>query len=146
MLETIFIILGTSLLTCFIVALYVRKTLPNILEEVAVEAGAQISEHLKETFADPNVKKAFTILGKQSGTVRASDALRNKVSSKILDGIPSIGFLLDQLGVTPTEGLQLWNDPVVGPFIQNIMKKGIGGLMSGQSKQSVGVSTFKSKF
>lgn len=127
-LETILSVIFTAFLTLVLLALYIRRTLPVILEDVAVSAGEQITEGLKTTFADPNVKKAFSVLGKQSGEVRADDALRNKVADKIMEEVPSINYILEQLDLTPIEGLKLMQDPIIGPYIQGFIQKGLKGL------------------
>lgn len=108
-----------------------KRDIPLLLEDIAVSAGEQINEGIKETFANPNVKKAFTVLGKQSGVSRASEALRNKVAEKAMEGIPSLNLVLEQFDITPLEGMQLLRDPIVGPFIQGIIKKGLGGILAG---------------
>lgn len=132
-LATILSIVGTASLTCFLLVLYVRRTLPIILTDVGLSVSEQIGDNIKQTFADPNVSKAFSILGKKSGESRANNALREKAAEKILEGIPSIGFILDQMDLTPIEGLQLLNDPLIGPTIQGFLQKGMKGLLKGQA-------------
>lgn len=125
MIQTLLSIILTSVLSLLLLALYIKRTLPNILEDVAISAGESITGHLKETFESPNLKRAMSILGKKSGEVRASDALRTKAAEGILESYPSIGFILDQLNLTPIEGLQLMNDPLIGPMIKGALEKGI---------------------
>ena len=124
MLLTLISIVVIPLITFALLSLYVRRALPRILEDVGLSVSDQINEKIQGTFAEPNVKRAFSILAKQSGAVRANDALRSKAADKLLEGVPSIGFILDQLDMTPTEGLQLLNDPLIGPVIQNFIKSG----------------------
>lgn len=120
--------LGTALLTSVILVLSFKKLLPNILEDVAVSAGEQITTLIKNELTGPQISKAMSVLGKKSGEVRANNALRSKAANKLLEGIPSINFILDQLNITPVEGLQLMNDPLIGPFIRGALQKGIAGL------------------
>lgn len=123
----------TAVLTTVLLALYLRRTVPIILGEV----GESIGEQFSEIFEKPTVKQAMSLMGKKSGESRASNALRNKAADKILDGIPSIGFILDQLDMTPTEGLQLLQDPLIGPFIKGMIQKGMQGL-AGQNNPGHG--------
>ena len=127
MLLTAVSVVATAFLTLLLLGLYVKRTLPGILEDVAVGAGESITESLKATFETPNVKKAMSILGKQSGDVRADKALRNKAADAVMDMQPVIKMVLDKIGLSPLEGLQLLNDPTFGPmiqgFIQNIGKR-----------------------
>lgn len=150
MLEAFLIVLTTSILTNVIMFVALRKLLPNVIAEVGKDLSNNFSESfnegLKETFSEPNVKKAFSILGKQSGSVRANDALRNRTAEKLLEGVPSIGFLLDQLDLTPVEGLQLLQDPLIGGFIQGFIKKGVGGLMQPSSNPGQSPTQYKSEF
>ena len=105
-------------------ALYLRRTIPVILEDV----GQDIGEQFGAIFEKPTVKQAMSVMGKKSGEVRASAALRNKAAEKIIEGYPSIGFLLEQMDMTPVEGLQLWNDPLIGPMIRGALSKGVQNL------------------
>ena len=119
----------TPLLTYALLKLYFSRTIPEILNDV----GASIGEQFGEIFEKPAVKQAMSVMGKKSGEVRASNALRNKAADKILEGVPSIGFILDQLDLTPVEGLQLMNDPLIGPFIKRAIEGGLKGLTSQQN-------------
>jgi len=95
--------------------------LPNILEDVAVGAGESITESLKKTFESPNMQRAMSILGQKSGDVRADKAVRKKAADGIMDQMPVIKMVLDKIGLSPLEGLQLMNDPTFGPMIQNFI-------------------------
>lgn len=130
-LEALILVVSTAGLTLALLVLYVRKAIPSMLNSVAMGVSEHINEGLKETFASPNVKKAFTILGKQSGAVRADGALRNRVADQLIGKYPSINMILDQLDLTPIEGLQLINDPLIGPFIKGFMEKGLKGVLGG---------------
>jgi len=109
--------------------------MPDI-DEVLSDVGVSIGEQLKEIFENPTVKKAYSILGKKGAEVKADTALRNKAADKLLEGYPSIGFILDQLDLTPVEGLQLLKDPLIGPFIQGALQKGLKGLQNPGSNSS----------
>ena len=119
--------MGIPLLTVLGLSLYLRRTLPVILTDVGMSVGEQLSE----VFEKPTVKQAMSLMGKKSGEVRADSALRNKAADKLLEGYPSIGFILDQLDLSPVEGLQLMKDPLIGPFIQGALQKGLKGLGKG---------------
>mgnify|MGYP001325558709 CR=1 FL=1 len=144
MLKTIISVVATTLLTLGLLVFYLRRTLPDI-QTILNDVGASVSGQLKEAFLDPNVKKAFSILGKQSGEVRANDALREKAADKLLEGYPAIGMILDQLDLTPIEGLQLMNDPLVGPMIRGALQKGLEGLQGGGGSAPHN-SQFRSEF
>jgi len=57
------------------------------------------------------------ILGKQSGVVRADTALKNKVADKLLDNQPVLKRVIDYFDISPMEGLQLINDPMISNLI-----------------------------
>lgn len=100
------------------------------MPQILFDVGESIGEHFSEIFEKPTVKQAMSVMGKKSGEVRADAALRNKAADKLLEGYPSIGFILDQLDLTPVEGLQLLRDPLIGPTIQGMIQKGINKLQS----------------
>jgi len=108
-------------------AFYLRRTIPLILNDV----GESIGEQLSGLVEKPAVKQAMTMMGNKSGEVRADKALRKKAADKMLDTIPSLKMVLEQLDITPIEGLQLLNDPLVGPWIRGFLDKGLTGLFSG---------------
>ena len=135
MLLTLLNVILTAFLTCIILALYIKRTLPGILEEVAIGAGESISEQLNETLSSPNMKRAMSILGQKSGESRASDALRNKAANAIVEQSPVVKFALDKIGISPLEGLQLMNDPLIGQSIQGLIGSFLKGEGAGQSPQ-----------
>lgn len=100
--------------------LYLRRSIPQLVQNVLNDVGAQISE----TFSTPAVKHAMSIMGKQSGEVRADAALRNRVAEKAVEGSPLLGKALEYFDLSPIEGLQLLNDPLLQPIIQGFLKKG----------------------
>jgi len=132
-------IILTALLTLVLLAVYVKRTLPGILEDVALGAGESITESLKSTFESPNMQRAMSILGKQSGDVRADKALKNKAANAFMDTQPVIKMVLDKIGLSPLEGLQLFNDPTFGPMIQGIIKNFGKGKGSGPHSPGQGV-------
>ncbi len=87
-----------------------------------------VGEQFTQVFQEPNVKRAFTILGKKSGESRANTALRSKAANAIIDRIPSIRMILEELDIEPIEGLELLNDPLIGPVLQGFLKIGAEGL------------------
>jgi hypothetical protein len=101
--ETIVIIIGTGFFTATLLTLYMRRTLNNILTEVGQDVGEQftaatqsIGQQLKESFTDPNVKRAMSILGKQSGEVRLNAAAERDVANALLDQYPEAKILINQ--------------------------------------------------
>lgn len=114
----------TAGLTALLLSFYFKRTIPTILNDV----GEDIGEQFSNIFEKPTVKQAMSVMGKRSGEVRASDALRNKAANKILESYPSIGFILDQLNLSPIEGVQLINDPLIGPMIKGVISKGLQNL------------------
>lgn len=131
MFQTALSLISTVLLAVLIVLLLkFKRELPDI-QQVLDDVGASISEQLGDIFAKPAVSKAMSVLGQKSGEVRANKALRNKAAEGLLARFPSAKFILDQLDITPIEGLQLMNDPIVGPMIQGALQKGLSGLSKG---------------
>ena len=111
----------TALVTLLLLAIYIKRTLPNILEEVAIGAGESITSSLQELFEKPSVKHAMSILGKQSGEIRADKALQEKAAEAFINQSPAISMALEKIGITPLEGVKLFNDPLFGPMIQNFL-------------------------
>jgi len=134
-LELILSCFFTALLTASILIFYLRRTVPDI-QGILDDVGTDVGEQIKEVFGNPAVKNWMGSMGKKSGEVRATSALRNKAADKLLEGYPSIGFILDQLDLTPVEGLQLIKDPLIGPFIQGALQKGLKGLQNPGSNPS----------
>lgn len=99
--------------------LYFRKTISELIQNVLDDT----AEQLNEIFANPTIKKAYSILGNKSGEVRHDEAVREKVADKIVQEIPSIQMFLDKFGIEPVDGLKLMNDPLLQPLIQGFMQK-----------------------
>ena len=136
MFETILSVVSTVLLgALIIIMLKFKRDMPDI-QHVLDDVGASIGEQMTEIFEKPSVSKAMSVLGKQSGEVRADKALRNKVANKILDQYPSIGFILEQLDLSPIEGVKLLNDPLVGPWIKGMISKATSGFLKKQPPQT----------
>lgn len=131
MLLTLASMVVIPVLTLVFLSLYLKRTLPNILEDVAVGAGESISESLNETLANPNVKRAMSILGKNSGDARADTALRNKAATAIVGQSPVVSMALEKIGISPLEGVKLLNDPLFGPWIKQI----IGSFVQGSEEK-----------
>jgi len=113
--------------------LRLKASIPDV-EQILVDVGGSISEQLKEIFEGAPVKRAMSVLGKQSGEVRADKALKNRVAEKALGGNVLLKKALEYLDITPMEGLELMGDPTVGPVIRNLMagfQKGGSNLLSG---------------
>jgi len=111
-------LLNACLLGALIIFLLKFKaSIPVLIQEVLNDVGGQFSE----IFEKPQVKRAMTVLGKQSGDVRASAALKNKVATKALGQNVLLKKALEYLDITPMEGLELMGDPTVGPVIRNLM-------------------------
>lgn len=117
---------------------FIRRALPELVQDVLNDVGQSIGKQFKNVFADPNVKRAMSILGKESGESRASDALKSRVADKMMNQNFVIKKALEYFDLTPLEGVQLMNDPTFGPLIQNaigsLMQKvsGGGGSSSGR--------------
>lgn len=135
---TVLIVLNTILTGGLIVLLaFFKRSIPDI-QEVLLDVGESIGEQLKGVFEKPIVKGAMSQLGKKSGEVRADAALRNRVAEKAIGSNVLLKKALEYFDVTPIEGLQLINDPMIGPFIQrfiaNLAQGGqglLGGLKTG---------------
>lgn len=104
------------------------RYLPALIQQVLNDVGGSISEQITSTFAEPNVKRAMTIIGRKGNEQRTDNNLRERVADKVLGASPLIGKVLDYFDITPLEGLQLYHDPIIGPFIQGAIESyGKGG-------------------
>lgn len=110
--------------------IYLKKSIPKLIQNVLDDVGGQITATLK----DPQVKHAMSIMGKKSGEVRADSALRERVADSVISQSPVIERVLEELDITPIEGLKLMNDPLFAPIINQVM----GKLKSGQGEGSGG--------
>ena len=128
MLLTYLSVLNTILIGVFIVILLKFKaSIPDIIQEGLNTVGDSMSKIL----AEPQVKRAMSVLGSKSGDARASKALKNRVANKALDSNIVIKKALDYFGLTALEGIELMQDPTFGPIIQGFIAKGTQGLMKG---------------
>lgn len=94
MIVTLISIVLTSLLTLGLLAWYLRRTIPIILSDV----GADIGEQFKEVFANPNVKRAFSILGTRSGDSRRESGAERALAEGLLSKVtPELRIILDQV-------------------------------------------------
>lgn len=116
----LFVGVTCSLATFGLLYLYMRKAIPNLMQDVLTDVG----EELKEIFANPTIKKAYSFMASQSHVARADNALREKVAGKIVGQSAVLGKALEYLDISPVEGLKLLNDPLLQPII--------GGLLSGK--------------
>lgn len=103
-------------------------------QQAIVDVAEQISGTLVASLNDPMTKRAMSILGKQSGVVRAEKATLDKFNEALPNMIPSLGIIGEQLGMEPLEMLQLLNDPLVGSILQGFLGGGGGGGASGNPK------------
>ena len=134
-------LVSTVLLLGMIVFLYKFKASMPDIQQVLDDVGASIGDQLSGIFEKAPVKRAMTVLGKESGTVRASAALKNKVAEKALGQNVLLKKALEYLDITPLEGLELMNDPMLGPTIRGLMAnfaKGGQGLLGGLGGGSFG--------
>ena len=128
MLTTLLIMANTALLLMLIVLLATfKRGLPDLLQGALNDVGSQLSE----IFEKPQVKRAMSVLGKQSGDARASTALKNKVAEKALGQSVIVKKALDYFGLSALEGIELMQDPTFGPIIQGFIAKGGQGLLKG---------------
>lgn len=127
-------VVSTVLLVLMIMFLYkFKRSIPDI-QQVLDDVGSSIGEQLTSIFEKPVVKASMTNLSKKSGEVRADKALRNRVAEKAIGSNVLLKKALDYFDVTPIEGLQLMNDPMIGPFIQRFianLAQGGQGLLKG---------------
>ena len=135
LLVTALSLLSTVLLLVMIMFLYkFKRDLPDI-EQVLVDVGESVGEQLAGIFKDPMVKQSMSLMGKESGRVRTSDALKNKVAEKALGQSVIVKKALDYFGLSALEGLELMQDPTFGPIIQGFIAKGGQGLLGGLGGQ-----------
>lgn len=114
--------------------LYIRRSIPNLMQNVLNDVGSQITDII----AEPNVKRAMSILGSKSGEVRADNALRTKAADAIVGQSPVIERILSEIDITPLEGLKLMNDPIFGPYIQTAIQKFTEGISGGGGSSNSG--------
>lgn len=125
---TYFSVVDTILLAVMIIFLLkFKRSIPDI-QQVLNDVGSSVSEQFVNIFEKPAVNRAMSVLGKKSGEVRTDKALVSKAANAIIEQLPAAGFVLDQLGMTPEEGIRLLRDPMIGPFIQNMLAQGSGSL------------------
>ena len=103
------------------------ETLPSLIQSVLNDVGESISEQINANFSTPSVKRAMSVLGKESGAVRTNAALQNKVADKVISENPIIARVLDYFDISPLEGLQLMNDPMFSGLIQKYAGQFLGG-------------------
>lgn len=88
-------------LTIGITWIIIRLTIPKFIRGIMEE----IAEMLENVFANPTVKKAYSILGGKSGESRRNKALENEIASGVFDKtigkykviLGAIGIDLDSL-------------------------------------------------
>jgi len=133
-LPTYLSLLIAFMLGYLIIKLYnFQRSLPDF-QQVFDEFGEGLGKTFTEGLQNPTVKRAMGVLGKKSGEVRASDALKNKVATKVMGQNILLKKALEWLDISPTEGLELMGDPMLGPVVRNLMAsfaKGGQGLLSG---------------
>ena len=132
MLLTCLSVLNTFLIGVFIVILLKFKaSIPDLLHDT-VQAGLDtVGETFSGIFEKPQVKRAMSVLGKESGNVRADKALKTKVAEKALGQSVIVKKALDYFGLSALEGIELMQDPTFGPIIQGFIAKGGQGLLKG---------------
>lgn len=117
-----------------------QRSLPDF-QQVFDDFSEGLGNVFTEGLQNPTVKRAMGVLGKKSGEVRADAALRNRVAEKAVGSNVLLKKALEYFDVTPVEGLQLMNDPLVGPFIQRFMAnlaQGGQGLLKGLGRSGFG--------
>lgn len=86
--------ISVPVITLLLLRWFLRKEIPIILQEV----GEGFGEQLKKTFATPNIKRAFSILGQQSGDTRRESGAERVIAEGILSNVtPEIKIILDQI-------------------------------------------------
>lgn len=135
----------TSLLSLGMLAWYMRRTIPKILQDVGVDIG----EQFKKIFVDPNVKRAMTILGNKSGQVRHDANAENALAEGLLNNVaPEIRMILDRIDPNLIEnyGAETIMNLVAKymPTIQRFLGGDMGGLklLTGNTKQGEYESRF----
>lgn len=127
-LPTYLSLLIAFMLGYMIIVLYkLKENIPDLLQGALNDVGNQLSD----IFEKPQVKRAMSVLGKESGQVRASSALKNRVADKALGQSIVVKKALDYFGLSALEGIELMQDPTFGPIIQGFIMKGGQGLLGG---------------
>jgi len=121
---------GIMLITIIVQVFIFYKYLPNLIQQVINDT----TEQIQELFINPKVSKAFGILGKRSGEVRAKEATVNKFNDNVGKLSPVVGMLARQLDMEPTELLSLWTDPTIGPMIQGFAGPMVNKFLNPQAK------------
>lgn len=135
MLVTSLIVLNTVLLLGLIVLLATfKRGLPDLLQGALNDVGTQLSD----IFEKPQVQRAMSVLGKQSGAVRADSALKERVAEKALGQNVLVKKALDYFGLSALEGIELMQDPTFGPIIRGFVEKGGQGLLKGLGRSGFG--------
>ena len=111
-----------------------KRKLPNLIQQVLDDVSGSFGEQVKLVFADPNVKKAFTILGNQSGEVRGLKAVENQISSAVLEKtIGDYKPLADTLGIDIDGMIEKYGATGVLNLI-NKVRPMLGGIAGGMGK------------
>lgn len=103
------------------------------VQTAITEVAEDIGENFKQVFSDPNVKRAFSILGSQSGVVRAEKATIEQFNENAANLFPALGIVGERLGMEPSKLMQLWNDPMIGPTLKSVA----GDFLSSQGGKSL---------
>jgi len=100
---------------------------------VVPNIGRAFQQGISETFAEPNVKRAMSILQSQGVESRVDNTTREKVADKVMESYPIAQKALEYFNITPIEGLKLMNDPMFAPIIQKAIGQLGGGTTSDRS-------------
>jgi len=119
--------IGVPVGSILALGLYLHFRIPKLIQSVLNDVAGQINE----IFANPTIKKAYSVLGSKSGEVRADEATRNKFAEALIGEMPALGMILERFDLTPIEALKLYNDPLIGPILQRF----IGGFMQNVGKR-----------
>ena len=130
--QTVIIIGGSASLSLVMLALYMRRTIPNLLGDVSDSIGEALTSIIK----DPMSKRAMSILGQKSGDVRHNKAAENALATGILNNMaPEIQLILDRIAPNfieeygPDTALAL--AAKYGPLIQQFLPQlGLGGTLN----------------
>lgn len=111
-----------------------KRTIDTSLQQAINDIAGDIASKFEGTFANPNVKRAMTILAEKGHDSRASKATIEQFKESLHNVDPIISLASEKLGMEPVQLLEIWNDPRYGPMVQGIVGKFAGPMLQNMTK------------
>lgn len=105
--------------------LVTKEELVANLQDAINDTAEGMGEIFTSTFRDPDVKRAMTILGKESGVARADSATIDKFNENVGALNPALSMIAEQLDMDPTQVLSLASHPAIAPLLEGFLGTGV---------------------